>query len=128
MAEFIAGMDSLQQKLRSLEQVVQRKILIAAAKAGAAIVRDEAQRLAPRDTGALAEGMTIKANARQSDSREATVEVGPGKDEFYGMFQELGTAFHSAQPFLGPALENKKTEVFEAMKQKAEEEIDKATR
>jgi HK97 gp10 family phage protein len=36
---------------------------------------------------------------------EAWVAIGPQSAFFYGLFQEYGTRFHRAQPFLRPALD-----------------------
>lgn len=116
MAELIQGMAAFEAKLKALELTLQRKVLIDAAKAGAAIVRDDAIQRAPRDTGALAEGIAIRVSGKDSDIHEATVDVGPSKDEFYSLFVEYGTAHMPAQPFLGPALEENKERVAEIMK------------
>lgn len=94
----------LEREFNRISYVMQRQILTAAAKAGAELIRDEAERLAPRDTGQLAESELIRVEGRQSDSSEVVVKIGPDKDSFYGRFQEFGTAFHPAQPFLRPAL------------------------
>ncbi len=38
-------------------------------------------------------------------SETAAVAVGPAKRSFYGFYQEFGTAFHGAQPFMRPAFD-----------------------
>lgn len=80
------------------------KIIKEALKAAAEPVRAEASRLAPVATGKLSEHIIIKPG------KQNTVLVGPDSDAFYGLFQELGTSRHAAQPFLRPALDAKKDE------------------
>lgn len=109
-------MNALQAKLRKMELSMQRAVLIAAAKAGGEIVREDAARRAPRDSGGLAMKMTIRVSGRESDIHEGSVDVGPDKQNFYGFFQEYGTAHHAPQPFLGPALEQNRARIDAVMK------------
>lgn len=125
MAEIIEGFAAFEQKLRELELSMQRKALIEVAKAGAQIVLDEAKRLAPRDTGALAEGMTMRVSGRESDINEGTVDVGPSKKTFYGSFQEFGTSHSRVQAFLGPALETSRERVTQVMQDEMLHIVDK---
>src|SRR5690606_13750740 len=74
--------------------------------AGAEPIREDAVRRAPRRTGFLAGHIITEPVKGRTDQ----VVIGPTKDAFYGLFQELGTSHHRAQPFLRPALEAKKDE------------------
>jgi HK97 gp10 family phage protein len=111
----ITGVQELQGKLRALDLVVRRELLLEAATAGGEIVLTDARANAPRATGALAEGLTLKEAGRVSDSREGVVDVGPDKMEFYGFFIEFGTAFLAPRPFLMPALENNRERITQVM-------------
>src|SRR4051794_26097837 len=87
MAEVIQGMADLKAKLRKLELSQQRKALIESAKAGAAIIVDDAN--ARSNSGGKA--FDVRVSQKQSDLLEATVEVGAVKKKFYLFFQEFGT-------------------------------------
>jgi len=82
---------------------------------GAAIVRDRAEARAPRRTEQLATTMVVEPVEKGHES--ATVAVGPHKDAFYGLFQELGTSTMPAKPFLRPALDESEGEVVETVRQ-----------
>jgi HK97 gp10 family phage protein len=123
MASIFEGMDDLERKFESLGAVAQRAVLGKAIRAAGAIVRDEAERRAPRDTGDLAENMTMRI--KDADISSVSIDVGPGKDQFYGFFHEFGTAHQAARPFLSPAFEDKKVEAQQAMIDKVTEEITK---
>lgn len=125
MPELIIGMAEFERKLRQLDLSLQRRALIEAATAGAKLVRDVASDLAPRDTGELAEEMTTRVSGSQSDVHEASVDVGPSKNAFYGMFQEFGTVKQAAQPFLEPAFEQTKEQASQIVKDRLLQAIHK---
>jgi HK97 gp10 family phage protein len=148
MAEIsISGLAEFERKLKALGSCLQRDVLTAAAKAGAEIIRRDASARAPRRTGSLASNMSIRVKAGQNDANEATVEVGPSKDQFYGYFQEFGTGpnfnaagarsigrpgigsgrgFTRARPFLLPALEANRDRITQAIKDAMIQAIEKA--
>lgn len=102
---------------------------------GASDVRDLAAQLAPRDTGSLAESLYVSSSAGSDYSQRAAAAASRNPDavivpevrpEFaltlfgtsgagytaivgaaveHGVFQEFGTRYQSAQPFLTPASE-----------------------
>ncbi|NNV07498.1 hypothetical protein ETC03_14195 [Geobacillus sp. MMMUD3] len=105
----LEGMQELLKKLETLgneaEQVKQEALM-----AGAKVVQEAASQKAPRDTGKLAESIVI------SDIKEdGTVDIGPDRDRFYGLFVEFGRKAgekkgrkypkSSPHPFLQPAFE-----------------------
>jgi HK97 gp10 family phage protein len=90
MAAIWEGMDQLQKDFDKLQTLTKLEILKKAIRKGGNLVKDEASTRAPRDTGALAENMTTRM--KDSDLNSLRVDVGPGKNEFYGFFQEYGTA------------------------------------
>lgn len=105
----LEGMPELLRQLERLgaeaEQVKKDTLL-----AGAEVVQQAASEKAPRDTGKLAENIVI------SDIKEdGTVDIGPDRDRFYGLFLEFGTTKMSARPFLQPAFEENKDQVQEKM-------------
>lgn len=58
-----------------------------------------AQREAPVDTGALRDSISGRVKSMMS-AVVMRIEVGKS----YGVYQEFGTVYHDAQPFLRPAL------------------------
>ncbi len=93
---------------------MRRILLTKSVKAGAEIIRARAEQLAPRDTGQLAESELVRVIGADSSAAEVVAKIGPSKAAFYGMFQEFGTAFMPAQPFLHPALEQTQAEALKA--------------
>lgn len=115
----VTGVDEFEAKLRQLSLALQAQILVDIATAGAEIVRAEAQRNAPiGETGLLAENMTLRVN-KESDINEASVDVGPDREQFYGYWVEMGSIHNApAKPFLRNALEDKRSEVTDIIVQK----------
>lgn len=109
MAEFvIEGMPELEAKLKALERVAQKQILMDAVKEGAELIRASAEERAPRDTGQLAESIMFTLAGGDNIATEVTAKIGPRKSAFYGIFQEFGTAHHAPQPFLQPAMDEQR--------------------
>lgn len=90
----------------------------AAVLAGGELIADEARRLAPQRTGRGARSIAARLVGRRDPTR-ATAMIGPGRQEFYLVFHEIG--FHAganrkrgipgrwvpARPFLRPALDTR---------------------
>lgn len=105
----------------------------------ASAIRDLASQLAPRDTGSLsaslyvatpdgsdygqhaseAQSLNPNANIVPEVRPEFVMSLGTGNEGLYvavvgwavehGLFQELGTRYQAAQPFLFPAVENERS-------------------
>lgn len=110
-----SGFDELQQKLRALPDALSTRVQVAALKAGAEPIRDTAAALAPRDEEGgpphLADNIVIATvPKREMEANglfdQVGVAVGPTVKVFWGLFQEIGTAFHAAQPFMRPAFDS----------------------
>jgi HK97 gp10 family phage protein len=102
----------MQELLRQLERMgteaeqVKKDALLA----GAEIIQQAASERAPRDTGKLAENIVIS-----EIKEDGTVDIGPDRDRFYGLFLEFGTSKMAARPFLQPAFEENKEQVQQKM-------------
>lgn len=97
----LEGMQELLKKLENMGAEAERakeKALLE----GAEVIRNAISENAPRDTGALADNITI------SDIKDGKVEVGNHPDQFYAHFLEFGTSKMSAKPFMEPAFLNNK--------------------
>lgn len=119
----IEGMKTLEKRLKRMTQDVRGSHLREAAAAGAEIVRDVAEQLAPvsetgsrgHEPGFLAENVEAEVQFTRNQDI-ARIHVGIHKDAFYGWFQETGTQFQPAQPFLRPALDATKEDVVEEIR------------
>lgn len=109
----LEGADELEAALKRLGDRTTGLLLKQAAEAGAEVIAEEARRLAPRDTGALAEG--IEAEVHRLQQGRAQFNIGYGKEEWYGRLLEQGTEKMPAKPFLRPALDTKAEEAAEAV-------------
>lgn len=103
------GDELLMAKLRQLDRATQTTALVSALAAGLAIVQQEASARAPRDSGELARNIGAEINL--ATPTKAVGRVAPEKDVWYGIFAELGTKYHAAQPFLRPALLTRRRDV-----------------
>lgn len=125
----IAGMAEFLDALESLDYTRQKQVLMKAVREGAEPIRVEAGNRSPRgETGNLSESEMITAAGQDNDINSVSVKIGPEIDAFYGLFQEIGTAFAPAQSFLLPAFEDKLSESQELIGQILWNEIVKATR
>ena len=92
--------------------------MVGAVRAGANVVKDEAQARVRVKTGNLK--ASIGLTKRKAPKGVYVFSVSPRKgtrnDGFYGRFIELGTSKMSAKPFLRPAAEAKTQETLEAAK------------
>ncbi|MFW6079534.1 MAG: HK97-gp10 family putative phage morphogenesis protein [Gemmatimonadota bacterium] len=105
----VDGVADVERALRALPEATSGPALADALAYGAEPVRAEASRLAPRRTGQLAEEIVTVAEVTGRD--RASARTGPSREAFHGLFQEIGTAHHAAQPFLRPAFDAMQAEV-----------------
>lgn len=117
----VEGGDLLARKLQMLAEETAKEHMREATLAGAELVRVEAERLAPRRTGTLANDIHAVV-AKQTKAR-VTVRVGPGKKGWYGHLVESGHAIVvkgqkvgdvPPKPFLRPAFDAKLEEAEQA--------------
>lgn len=108
----ITGDKELDRKLAALGKKA-KPLLRKAARRGAALVRDTAKAMAPVEEGTLEASIKVRAMKRSRKNKNivgASVVSGGDNftgDQYYGSFQEFGTAFIPPDPFMRPAkLEN----------------------
>lgn len=129
----IEGMAELKRRLEALPQAIQTKIMKGVVSTGAAVIKNEAIRLAPEYTGTVANGHpppgTLKAAIYQTrlisqsiGTRETwLVSVRRGKnakgsiDAYYATFVEYGTEKMPAHPYMRPAFESSIQKAIAAM-------------
>lgn len=82
------------------------KIENKALKEAGEVIKDSIVREVPVRTGKLKKSISVSGIKRKSG--EPYVQVGPGKDGWYGKFVEFGTVKMKAKPFMEPGYENSK--------------------
>ena len=92
-----------------------RKIENKALKEAGAVMKEAIQNEAPVRTGKLKESITV-SGVKTKDGVKY-VEVGPGKDVYWGKFIEFGTVKLRAKPFMAPGYENAKERAMETIKE-----------
>jgi HK97 gp10 family phage protein len=131
----VDGLKELEKKLRELGPDIARNALRAGVRAGANLIKDDAVRNAPEDTGTLKKATYIKHIRERSNNYQQTFFVGVrhgkkyakrGQDAYYWRFVEFGTAKMSAKPFLRPAFERKKEAAVGAIAARIKIRIDAA--
>lgn len=70
------------------------------------VVKEAIQNESPVDTGTLKKSITVSRVKTKDGMKQ--VEVGPGKEAFYGKFVEFGTVKIRANPFMGRGYESSK--------------------
>lgn len=144
----ITGAREMEAVLRQLPAAIAKQALTRALRRAAEPILDEARALAPvgqeskgrvrlRTTkrgkvsvsnyGKLKPSLRIANVPARQTPHSATVVVTVGK-AFWGLFVEFGTRFMSAQPFLRPAFEAKKTDALNRLGKALGEEIEKAAK
>jgi len=115
----VLGLAELDERLRVLPEAVRGQVLTQALLSAAEPIVTEARNRAPIRTdgkvkkiGKGARGRLpgfLRASVRRArggvKDTTATVQIGPAKAAFYGMFSEFGTSKQSARPWLRPAFE-----------------------
>ena len=108
----VERMPELRRQFSALSDKLQRRALRSAWRKGARPIANEAKRLAPVDPSSrnpkhLRDAIRVRVSVRR---KRVEARIGFLQDNFYGRFQEDGTAFHAAQPFLRPAIDTKADE------------------
>lgn len=123
----VAGFKELADKLREMGRDLAENALKSAVAGAAAVVRNEARRLVPVQTGTLKRSIYMALDKENSTPTKKVYVVGwrKGKrfravgknkvnlDGYYGLFVEFGTATTAKRPFIRPAFEKKKGEALD---------------
>ena len=112
----VTGVKELQKVLKRLPDRVARKVVAGALRSGATVIRREARRLAPVDTGLLRKSLIIK-RPKGPAARRNVVLIGTSRKAPHGHLFEFGTVRMAARPFLRPAIEGKHGEALARMGQ-----------
>lgn len=109
MAELeIEGIDNLIAEVEKLG-VKGNRIENKALREAGEVVKEAIKQEAPRRTGTLKK--SIETSRVKTKGIAKHVEVGPGKEGYYGKFVEFGTVKMRANPFMARGYENSKDKV-----------------
>jgi len=126
----VEGLRELERALAELPKATAKNTLKRTLKLAAQPIADHAQRLAPRDTGGLAEGIMVttkKPKKHKSKGRAfAEIYIGPKARSVNAVPQEFGTVNHPAQPFMRPAWDAEKETSLDIIKNELGGQITKA--
>lgn len=138
----LEGMDELIKQINAIGERVATRAENKALREGAKVLQEETSRRAPRSsasrspsgrqkwrTGQHAADNIGVSNVRTDKDGTKYVLVGITKGDnspyFYLKFHEWGTTKMSARPFMGPAIEEKRSEIFGTMAGVLRGEIEK---
>lgn len=121
----LLGAPELQAQLKALPLKVQKKLLRQGMRKAGKLVRDEAQRLVPVDTGELKQSLKVRALLRGRGSFGVRIMTGtrselgidPDAQGYYPASVEFGSRTQPAQPYLRAAADAKREEVFSIMRE-----------
>lgn len=123
----IKGSKELKDALKKIPKNATRRSLAKAAKAGAEPILRSAKRKAPVDTGRLRD--SLRSTFAYQSSRAVRVQVSSslkpegGSWHSYDYYQEFGTSFHPAQPFMRPAVDEQHANAVEQTRKTMEEAV-----
>lgn len=126
----------LDQDLKLLSKVEQRKSIKKGLRKGANLLRDETRRRAPVQTGKLKKnivsgqrgnmaGVYIRGTNDEGTNSDTTMKADDPKNAFYWRFVEYGTSRSPAKPFIRPAFDSKEVEAEKEVIKGIMEDIDK---
>lgn len=132
----VIGLADLNRKMQELGPKFSQKVLRASINAGIQVIKKEAKRNVPVDTGKIKRNIIVKRSTRESSTSRAVYNLSvrqwwkgtkfkaySDKDAYYWKFLEFGTVKMSKKPFITPAFEMKASEALSTIKRKAMEKF-----
>lgn len=132
MSVEIKGLEELIKNLNSLPEKIEKRVLRAAVRQGANVIKKKAQEYVPIDKGDLKK--SIKVSGEKAKPGVIAFKVQPtdnkkkGISVFYGRFQEFGTSKMAAKPFMRPAYDEAGEDVINKVIDTVKSKIDEATK
>lgn len=136
MSVTVEGLKDLQQQLLDLGAEIGQKVLAAAARKAMVPVLNDAKALCPKDSGALADSITLTATKPKEGDAVAVAGLKIGSSDLTAKgelpparrwhFVELGTSKMAAHPFLRPALDRQASTVLDVLKVELQAGIQRA--
>lgn len=128
----IKGLKDLIKNLNNLSVKLEKKVIRAAVRKGANVVRDKARELVDKDTHNLQKSIittgvkvsgkiAFRVSLKQRKTKNA-------KDPYYGRFVEFGTSKMPAHPFMRPALDESESKVLSTVVDDIKSNLDKVNK
>ncbi|OFW68309.1 MAG: hypothetical protein A2Y74_05995 [Actinobacteria bacterium RBG_13_63_9] len=121
----IEGLPYMRAQFAELSNKAQRAVMRSALKQTGAVVVKAARAKVPVLTGKLKK--SIKSSVSVKEGGLSYVDIGWGKDAFWGLFVEKGTSKRSAHPFLRPALDESHAAILQTFTEALNQQIQKQT-
>lgn len=130
----LLGAPELQGKFKLLPLKIQKRILRSGMRSAGKLVRDEARRLVPVDTGRLKKSLKVRAapgkrgsfGIRIMTGERSELGIDPDARSYYPAAVEFGTRDRPAHSYLRAAADAKREEVFSIMRQSVRDGIREA--
>lgn len=127
----VNGLSEIISKLHNLPDKLEKKVLRAAVRQGANIVRDKAREFVRKDTENLKKSIIVSGAKGKPGTiayRIKPITRKKGKAVFYGYFLEYGTSKMAAKPFMRPAYDEAGEDVINKVIDTVKSKIDEATK
>jgi HK97 gp10 family phage protein len=121
----IEGLPHMRAQFAELNNKVQRAVMRSALKQTGAVVVKAAKAKVPVLTGKLKK--SIKSSVSVKEGGLSYVDIGWGKEAFWGLFVEEGTCHRGAHPFLRPALDENHPAILQTFTEALNVQIQKQT-
>lgn len=113
----IEGLKELDNRLKNLPFKVQKKVLNAAVRSGATIIKKEAKQRVPVRSGFLKKNILVRKKKKQPIDKPI-YQVGCSNKAWYGRIIEFGSRMVAARPWLRPAFDVSKQKVLDQIRKK----------
>lgn len=132
MSGEIKGLEALINNLYALPEKVEKRVIRAAVRQGANVIKKKAQDYVPIDKGDLKK--SIKVSGAKAKPGVIAFKIRPvgskkkGGNIFYGRFQEFGTSKMVAHPFMRPAYDEAGEDVLNTVINTIKSKLDEAVK
>lgn len=128
----VKGLEALINNLHALPEKVEKRVIRAAVRQGANIIKGKAQTYVRVDEGDLKKSIKVKGVRGKPGTIafviRPTSNKKKGKNVFYGRFQEFGTSKMAAKPFMRPAYDEAGQDVIDKVINTIKSKLDEAVR
>lgn len=128
----VKGLEALINNLHALPEKVEKRVIRAAVRQGANIIKGKAQNYVRVDEGDLKKSIKVKGVLGKPGTIafviRPTSNKKKGKNVFYGRFQEFGTSKMVAKPFMRPAYDEAGQDVIDKVINTIKSKLDEAVR
>ncbi|MHB8100371.1 MAG: HK97-gp10 family putative phage morphogenesis protein [Sulfuricurvum sp.] len=132
MSAEIKGIEELIKQLQDLPEKIEKRVVRAAVRQGANIIKDKAKDNVPVNEGDLKKSIKVKGVRGKPGTIafviRPTSSKKKGKSVFYGRFQEFGTSKMAAKPFMRPAYDEAGQDVIDKVVNTIKSKLDEVAK